>query len=360
MTLDKLLADFRHRGVTLTVDGAELRFRAPKGVLTATDRSSLIEWKQEILSTLRGEPAAQGLAPATHRPKQSSTTTTTVGHRTEAHGRRAGRAATPRDGSPESHCGCSSHNSHNSQKSAAPSRTGALSLADRHDDKPNQDRPEGQTAEFMSGTASVTISGRQYVYFVWDGQTLTGAVLGFDTETALIVPGEVPPLALASASSGVERCLIHPDRVGEFILLHRDRHLVFHNVAFDFWTVTEHLAASDEPESLGVWWDIAEADRMHDTMLLDELIRLARTDAYPRARDLGVVALEYAGLEIDKDDPFRLRYGEIIGRDWATVERGFFDYAIKDPIATLAAYHAMRAEAIKLMEVHGYDPSRRT
>jgi hypothetical protein len=211
-----------------------------------------------------------------------------------------------------------------------------------------------------SGTASVTISGREYRYFVWDGQTLAGEVLGFDTETALIVPGEIPPLALASASSGVEHCLIHPDRVGEFILLHCDRHLVFHNVAFDFWTVAEHLDARGEAESLGVWWDIAEADQMHDTMLLDELIRLARTDAYPRARDLGVVALEYAGLELDKADPFRLRYGEIIGRDWAAVERGFFDYAVKDPIATLAAYHPMRAEAIKLMEAHGYDPSRRT
>ena len=94
-------------------------------------------------------------------------------------------------------------------------------------------------------------------------------------------------------------------------------------------------------------------------MLLDELIRLARTDAYPRARDLGVVALEYAGLEIDKGNPLRLRYTEIIGRDWAAVERGFFDYAVKDPIATLAAYHPMRAEAIQLMEAHGYDPSRR-
>jgi hypothetical protein len=233
---------------------------------------------------------------------------------------------------------------------------GVQSQADRHHDDAHRDRPP----EFISGTPSVTISGREYRYFVWDGQTLAGEVLGFDTETALIVPGEVPPLALASASSGVEHCLIHPDRVGEFILLHRDRHFVFHNVAFDFWTVIEHLAASGEAESLGVWCDIAEADRMHDTMLLDELIRLARTDAYPCPRDLSVVAFEYAGLQIDKDDPFRLRYGEIIGRDWAVVERGFFDYAVKDPIATLAAYYPMRADAIKLMEAHGYDPSRRT
>jgi hypothetical protein len=234
------------------------------------------------------------------------------------------------------------------------------SKADRHHDDPHRDRPEGRPAEFLPGTASVTISGREYPYFVWDGRTLAGDVLGFDSETAPIVPGEVPPLALASTSSGTEHCLIHPDRVGEFIRLHRDRHLVFHNVAFDFWTVAEHLAARGEAASLGVWWEIAEANRMHDTMLLDELIRLARTDAYPRARDLGVVAREYVGLEIDKDDPFRLRYGEVIGRDWAAVERGFFDYAVKDPIATLAVYHAMRAEAIELMEAHGYDPSRRT
>jgi hypothetical protein len=244
--------------------------------------------------------------------------------------------------------------------SATPDSTGALSQVDRHHDDPHRDRPDGRPAEFIAGTASVTISGSEYNYFLWDGQALAAQVLGFDTETAPIVPGEVPPLALASASSGTEHCVIHPDRVGEFILIHRDRHIVFHNVAFDFWTVAEHLAARGEAESLGVWWDIAEADRMHDTMLLDELIRLARTDTYPRARDLGVVALEFAGLEIDKNDPFRLRYAEIIGRDWATVERGFFDYGVKDPIATLAAYHPMRAEAIKLMEAHGYDPSRRT
>ena len=100
-------------------------------------------------------------------------------------------------------------------------------------------------------------------------------------------------------------------------------------------------------------------DRMHDTMLLDELIRLARTDADPSPATWPSSRAEYAGLVIDKDDPYRVRYGEIIGRDWAGVERGFFDYAIKDPIATLAAYTAMRREAVGLMEDHGSDPARR-
>ena len=38
MTLEKLLADLRRRGVALAVDGDDLRFRAPKGALTAADR----------------------------------------------------------------------------------------------------------------------------------------------------------------------------------------------------------------------------------------------------------------------------------------------------------------------------------
>jgi hypothetical protein len=201
------------------------------------------------------------------------------------------------------------------------------------------------------GERVITISGRPYPYFFWNGRVLGGAQIGFDTETALIVANEVPALALASASSGAEHCLIHPDRLGEFIKLHGDRHLVFHNVAFDFWVVVEHLAARGEAEALATWWAIADTDRMHDTMLLDELIRLARTDAYPRPRNLAEVADEYAGMKIDKSDPYRLRYAEIIGRDWATVERGFFEYAVKDPIATLTAYQAMYSKAIELMEV---------
>ena len=42
-------------------------------------------------------------------------------------------------------------------------------------------------------------------------------------------------------------------------------------------------------------------------------IRLARIDAEPIWRDLGTVAREYCGLQLDKDDPYRLRYAELIG-----------------------------------------------
>ena len=88
---------------------------------------------------------------------------------------------------------------------------------------------------------------------------------------------------------------------------------------------------------------------MHDTMILDQLIGLARRDAEPRPRNLADVGREYARMEISKEDPFRLRFGELIGADWAGVEDGFFEYAVKDVIVTLHAYRTMLLEAQRLM-----------
>src|SRR5207248_4695420 len=106
--------------------------------------------------------------------------------------------------------------------------------------------------------------------------------------------------------------LIHPDRLGHFIRVHRDRHVVTFNAAFDFWVVYRHLKLCGDSEALECWWEIADRGRLHDLMILEALVRLARTDAYPSPRDLGIVAKEYGELAINKDDPYRLRYAEII------------------------------------------------
>jgi DNA polymerase I-like protein with 3'-5' exonuclease and polymerase domains len=85
-------------------------------------------------------------------------------------------------------------------------------------------------------------------------------------------------------------------------------------------------------------------------MLLDGLLRLARDDSFPRLRDLGTLAQEYAGLAIDKSDPYRMRYGELIGKDWSGVEQGFFSYAISDAIATWHVYMKLRQQALTLAD----------
>ena len=96
-----------------------------------------------------------------------------------------------------------------------------------------------------------------------------------------------------------------------------------------------------------------DESRLHCTMLLDQLIRLAETDEHPRNRDLGEIARQYAGVDVDKTDPFRLRYGETIGKDWSQLDPGFLEYAIKDAIATQRSFVRMQARALQLARRHG-------
>src|SRR5438270_303688 len=76
MALETFLADLRRRGVELAVDGANLRFRAPKGVLTAADRAALADRKGEILAALRREPVTAVTAPS-RRPDRPGRPTAT-------------------------------------------------------------------------------------------------------------------------------------------------------------------------------------------------------------------------------------------------------------------------------------------
>ena len=85
-----------------------------------------------------------------------------------------------------------------------------------------------------------------------------------------------------------------------------------------------------------LWWEIVDSGRLRDTMLVDALIGLAEHDRFPRNRDLGTVAREYTRRnDINKDDPFRMRYHELLKiHDWSTADHGFFSYAIKDAEVT--------------------------
>jgi DNA polymerase I-like protein with 3'-5' exonuclease and polymerase domains len=210
----------------------------------------------------------------------------------------------------------------------------------------------------LSPQAAITISGQPFSYNRrWSGQRLLPAdgYLALDTETEVVdLQRQIPRLALASVSAGDnDNCLIHPDDLGKFILAHKSLHVTCHHASFDFWVVAEHLRLRGEEEAYRAWWDVADKNRLHDSMLLDMLVRLARDDSYPNPRDLAVVAKHYAGLEVAKDDPYRKRYGEIIGKDWTTVGEGFFEYGIKDAIVTRLAYQVIRKQARALVEEFG-------
>jgi hypothetical protein len=219
--------------------------------------------------------------------------------------------------------------------------------------------------------SSVDINGKSFAYQrPWDGRRLPLSpacpYLAFDTETEIVdLSTKIPRLAMAVASSGQTHVVIHADQVAEFILQHADARFIFHHAAFDFWVVEQHLRGRREEEACRKWWNVCRDNHMHDSMLLDALIRLADGQAQKAKssdkewlpmRNLAEVGEDYTVLRITKNDPYRERYGEIIGKEWADVEEGFFNYAIKDAIVTYRAYLGMMDKAERLMGESGYDP----
>jgi hypothetical protein len=206
----------------------------------------------------------------------------------------------------------------------------------------------------------VTIGSRQYPYALgWNGEPLAGRSIALDSETELAEEGgPAPRLALATAAGEHEAVVIHADQLAPFIRCHRDQHiLTWNGGGFDFWVIERFLREIGAEEALAAWWAIVDADLFHDGMLLDCLLRLAATDGEPFPRNLAECGKEYAGLEISKADPHRLRYSEIIGKDWQTVDVGFFDYAIRDAIVTWHTYRAMylRGKELNSRFNHGRD-----
>ena len=177
----------------------------------------------------------------------------------------------------------------------------------------------------------------------WTGQKLRGEI-GLDTETTLIDRSDkrhVPQLSLVSVSDGDQTYCLKPEQLLEFLQLHVDDSFILFNAAFDFFVIRQYLG-----EDAGVWRWIADEGRIHDAMILDQLISLAESDAYPRNRNLGLVAKFWAGMTIDKDDPYRLRYAELLHKDWNTADRGFFTYAAKDAEATIRSWQRLKRRAV--------------
>lgn len=190
---------------------------------------------------------------------------------------------------------------------------------------------------------SVKLGSEDYSFSIWQPGEKLRSPIAIDCETELIQGFEIPHIALASVSDGFKHRLIRPGDLQGFIDDHSTAHFVCHNASFDFAVIRSSLC---DPIA---WVEVADQGRLHDTMILDSLIRLARDDSYPQSRDLGTVAKNYLGVVINKDDPFRLRYSELIDKPWELADPGFFSYAIKDAIATRKLWDVLTAIAVDLI-----------
>jgi hypothetical protein len=195
------------------------------------------------------------------------------------------------------------------------------------------------TSEKLAG--KVSLGKELFEFSIWRKGERLKSPIAIDTETELIDGFRVPRLALASVSDGAKHRLIRPGDLQDFIDAHDQAEFVAHNAAFDFEVIRSSLR---DPKR---WVEITDQGRLHDTMIADALVRLGSDDSYPQNRDLGTLAKIYLGVVIDKEDPFRLRYGELIGKPWEEAEAGFFSYAVKDAIATRKLWPILTAIAAK-------------
>lgn len=196
------------------------------------------------------------------------------------------------------------------------------------------------------------LGSEERTYSLWSGQLL-GECVAVDTETTLIKdPDTIPRICLASVSDGTNHYIVQPELLPEFLTLHlaNDRHLVFHNVAFDFWVIDQYLTAANAMEARNWFWTAVDQHRIHDTMLLGALVSLARSDD-DRMVSLADACLQRLGIAIEKDE-YRLRFGELLRKPWSEVENGFFDYAIKDAAVTWHLFATLTHDANEICQEH--------
>lgn len=171
------------------------------------------------------------------------------------------------------------------------------------------------------------------------GRGLT--VLACDTETERFTPGrQAPPLVcLTWASPGTEpQILGAADAVAWFVetIKRQDVLWVGHNVAYDMAVMAEACRVAGVDVLPWIFRAYVE-NRVTDTMWRQKLADIARGRYRTRPYDLGAVGRNH-GYPVNKDDPWRTRYGELRGipvDQWPADARA---YALDDAAATLCAY----------------------
>lgn len=183
-------------------------------------------------------------------------------------------------------------------------------------------------------------------------------------------PLDVPVPALGMVCDSTSLYLIHPSKFDAFVQKHKWTHWVFHNATFDWWCLHKHTSSTLTREYL---WQLAEEGRLHDTMICDMLLQLAsgrfrriggsggEQKLYPT--NLGVLTEEYGVGTLNKDDPFRTRFGELIGLTETEIEHhpqfeSFATYALKDVLACYAIFQKQRVKGLELMRKAGWSPDR--
>jgi len=171
--------------------------------------------------------------------------------------------------------------------------------------------------------------------------------VAFDTETRLIERGRLAPdLVCYQYDDGNVCRVIHHSEAHGVVDIHLLSGFLWigHNVSYDLATV-----AAWRPATLRRIFDKLDRNEIGDTMLAQQLIDIASGRYSEQRKKKGGYSLETTaaryGLEKKGDDPWRLRYGELIDVPVTEWPQEALDYARHDAEVTRAVWLAQQAHA---------------
>ena len=185
-----------------------------------------------------------------------------------------------------------------------------------------------------------------------------------DTETELIKeptygwnnktrtsPPDVPRLVLGSMAGGGHLLVLSPELLASRLieLLGRGAELVFHNAAFDIPVLCKALLQLRGPLDKAI-----RENRIHDTMILEVLLQLARgsrTIAHKdavRSPTLAKLALRRCGIHLNKEGDVRVSFGQYKDQ-LHSLPQEYLEYAAADAATTYRIYSSQLVEGQALL-----------
>lgn len=171
--------------------------------------------------------------------------------------------------------------------------------------------------------------------------------IAIDTETVYVKEnhGEngtlVPQLVCFSTATDRETGLYTEDDIRKVLaplLSNPAIRLVGHHIAFDMAVLCQAF-----PELRKLVIRAYDEDRVTDTLLREKLIDIASGAFSPEGYSLARVVEDYSGEHLEKEDTWRLFYGDLLGVPLESWPEEATAYAMKDAQVTLMVYEKQEA-----------------
>lgn len=166
--------------------------------------------------------------------------------------------------------------------------------------------------------------------------------------------GSPPTVAFAAASSDAGRCVMRPEQIGPFLLVHQGSQLICHDSASFHWAIRGLLGPGPGSGTLEALWAFSREGRLLDVRLLDQLLELARGVSAPLPRRLPDLAAHH-GIGMTEEDGMVPRVAAAAGTRPVVVERLGAD-AVGIADAILAIYRRLRDAAGQIIAELGIEP----